>query len=388
MAVATRALDLHLLTGTGVMKYRTTPGSHRAELLASGLDDENIRNILPDPFNPQHLYACSVTDVYASEDGGETWEWLPAGGVDYREIWCMAVHPTRPNEIYLGTMPATVYVSENGGRSFRELSGLQDVPDYAKWCFPVPPHSPNARWITLDARVPDEILVGIEEGGVVRSTDRGQTWADISGPPSDEVYPKDIDPEFRTRPAPGQFVEGRVYRDVHRIVRDPSSLNRIYTTTGYGLFITDDLGQSWTRPDYGLDRGYAVPIAIHPDRPERILLGAGESGPPTWPGYRYARTGPFNSPKASLNLVEKTGGARVAILRSDDRGESWRKLAGGIPQAYPAMVSGVAISPSDADEYFVTYTDGKVYHSMDAGESWELLLETRDRLYGITIVNA
>ena len=52
------------------------------------------------------------------------------------------------------------------------------------------------------------------------------------------------------------------------------------------------------------------------------------------------------------------------------------------------MVSGVAISPSDADEYFVTYTDGKVYHSMDAGESWELLLETRDRLYGITIVNA
>src|SRR5687767_11120120 len=107
MAVATSVLDLHLLTGTGVMKYRVaSPG--RVDPIASGLDGENIRAILPDPFDPRHLYACSVTDVYSSDDAGETWQWLPAGGVDYREIWSMAVHPTRPNEVYLGTMPAMV----------------------------------------------------------------------------------------------------------------------------------------------------------------------------------------------------------------------------------------------------------------------------------------
>src|SRR5256885_3012930 len=51
----------------------------------------------------------------------ENWQWLPSGGIDFRDIWAMAVHPTRANEIYVGTLPAAVYVSENGGRSFREL---------------------------------------------------------------------------------------------------------------------------------------------------------------------------------------------------------------------------------------------------------------------------
>ena len=388
MAVATKVLDLHLFTGTGLVKCRATDGATRVEVVGTGLDDENIRNVLPDPFNPRHLYACSVTDVYASEDGGDSWAWQPAGGVDYREIWCMTVHPSRPNELYVGTMPAMVYRSENGGRSFHELSGVRDIPDYGKWVFPVAPHAANARWITLDARVPDEILLGVEEGGVARSRDNGKTWEDISGPPSDEVYPKEIDPEFRTRPAPGQPVAGRVYRDVHRIWRDPSSLERIYATTGYGLYITTDAGQTWTRPDYGLDRGYAVPMAIHPARAERLFLGAAEYGPSAWPGHRYARTGPFNSPKSTPDQSPKTGGALAAILRSDDRGETWRRLEGGLPHANPFMVSGVVVNPDDPDNVFVTYTDGKLYASGDAGETWRLLLEGRDRLYGVTVVSA
>jgi photosystem II stability/assembly factor-like uncharacterized protein len=52
------------------------------------------------------------------------------------------------------------------------------------------------------------------------------------------------------------------------------------------------------------------------------------------------------------------------------------------------MVSGVVVNPSDPDNVFVTYTDGKVYASADAGESWELLLEVRDRLYGIVVASS
>jgi len=388
MAVATRVLDLQLLTGTGVVTCHLTPGAKRADVVGTGLDDENVPSVLVDPFDPRHLYACSVTDVYTSEDGGASWAWQPAGGLDYREIWCMAVHPSRPNELLVGTMPAMVFRSENGGRSFQALSAVRDIPDYAKWVFPVAPHTANARWITLDSRAPDDILLGVEEGGVARSRDNGATWEDISGPPSDAVYPKEIDPEFRARPEPGQPVPGRVYRDVHRIVRDPERLDRIYATTGYGLYITDDAGKTWVRPDYGLDRGYAVPIAIHPARPARVCLGAAEYGPSAWPGYRYARTGPFNSPKSTPDQSPKTGGARAAILRSDDRGETWRRLEGGLPQANPFMVSGVVVNPDDPDNVLVTYTNGELYGSSDAGESWQLLLEGRDRLYGVTVVPA
>jgi len=100
MAVATRLLDLHLLTWNGLVKAQITPGAPRAEVVATALEGENMRSVCPDPLNPARLYACSVTDVYVSEDAAQSWQWLPAGGVDYREIWTMAVHPTRAGEVY------------------------------------------------------------------------------------------------------------------------------------------------------------------------------------------------------------------------------------------------------------------------------------------------
>ena len=52
------------------------------------------------------------------------------------------------------------------------------------------------------------------------------------------------------------------------------------------------------------------------------------------------------------------------------------------------MVSGVVVNPDDPDNVLVTYTNGELYGSSDAGESWQLLLEGRDRLYGVTVVPA
>ena len=127
------------------------------------------------------------------------------------------------------------------------------------------------------------------------------------------------------------------------------------------------------------------PFAVHPDSPQRRFLGAAEHGPAAWPGQRAARPGPFAVARANVDLSEKTGGAHAAILRSDDRGETWRQLEGGIPTANPYMVSGIAIDPLDANQVFVTYTNGSVYVSSDAGETWNLLVETRDRLYGILV---
>ena len=68
--------------------------------------------------------------------------------------------------------------------------------------------------------------------------------------------------------------------------------------------------------------------------------------------------------------------------------ETWRRLDGGLPQSKPEMVSGVVVNPVDPDNVFVTYTDGKVYASADAGESWDLLAEVRDRLYGIVALSS
>ncbi len=386
MAIAIGVLELLLLTGKGVVKCRLPHGASAAEVVGLDIHDENIRSLWPDPFNPRHIYACSTTDVFSSEDAGDTWKRLATGGVDFRDIWTMSVHPTRPNTVYVGTMPANVYVSDNGGRSFHELPTFRSIPDYARWCFPSAPHSPTVRWIHLDKREPDDLIVGVEEGGVVRSHDGGASWEDISGPAGEGVYPRTKDPSGKTPLEPGKPVDGRVYRDVHMVLRDPENATRIYAATGYGLYVTDNDGAEWTRINYGMERGYTVLMAMHPDRPKRLFVGAAEYGPPAWMGYRAARTGPFNSGRWNRNIVAETGGAHASVQRTDDAGKTWRRLTNGLPDGNPYMVSGIDTNPLDPDEVFVSYTDGTLYHSRDAGDSWARILEGQERLYGVRVL--
>jgi hypothetical protein len=388
MGYAAKPVQLFLLTADKLLRCRWEGRADGVEILNSAMDGEVLREIAQDPFNPSRFCVATLTEIHVSEDRGANWKWLPSGGIDFRDIWTMAVHPTRPNEIYVGTLPAAVYVSENGGRSFRELAAFRRLPDYHKWTFPPPPHAAHIRCIALDPRAPDEIIVGIEEGGVARSRDRGESWEDISGPRSDSAFPEINDPSGLVPYQMGQHEEGRVYRDVHWVTRHPTRLETLYASTGIGTYRTDNRGRSWTKLDYGMGRAYAIPIAVHPSAPDRIFLGAAENGPASWPGYRTARAGPYNTVRFSRYTTQETGGAKSAILRSDDAGKSWRRLNGNLPKAHPHMTCGFAVHPEDGNTLCVGYTDGAIYASHDGGESWEKLLVSQPKLYGVRLFAA
>ncbi|MBM4296662.1 MAG: hypothetical protein FJ143_02865, partial [Deltaproteobacteria bacterium] len=99
-------LQLFLLTAERLLRCRWDGKSDNVEIINSAMDGETIREVARDPFNPKKLYAATLTEIHISEDEGVTWKWLPSGGIDRRDIWCMAVHPTRKDEIYVGTLPA------------------------------------------------------------------------------------------------------------------------------------------------------------------------------------------------------------------------------------------------------------------------------------------
>ncbi|MGZ8452964.1 MAG: WD40/YVTN/BNR-like repeat-containing protein [Candidatus Binatia bacterium] len=379
-------LQLFLLGAERLLRCRWDGRSENLEILNSAMDGETVREVARDPFNPNKLYAATLTEIHVSENHGDSWQWLPSGGIDYRDIWTMAVHPTRPNEIYVGTLPAAVYVSDNGGRSFRELSAFRNLPDYNKWTFPPGAHVAHARSIALDARVPDEIIVGIEEGGVARSRDRGATWEDISGPASPTAFPKINDPAGIVPYEMGRHEEGRVYRDVHWVTRHPTRLETLFASTGIGTYRTDDNGKNWTKCEYGLGRAYAIPMTNHPAVPDRIFLGAAENGPATWAGYRTVRAGPYNTVKFSRNATAETGGAKTQILRSDDAGNTWSYLKTGLPAGTEHMTCGFASHPQDPNTLCVGYTDGSVYASNDAGQSWRRLIVSLPKLYGLRLI--
>jgi photosystem II stability/assembly factor-like uncharacterized protein len=388
MAPTYGPLSLFLLKADGLVRFRWDGESERVDKLNDALEGETLRELVCDPLSPKRLYAATLTEIHVSEDGGETWQWLPSGGLDYRDIWAMAVHPTRPNEIYVGTLPAAIYVSENGGRSFRELSMFRGLPDYSKWTFPPPPHTAHLRCITLDARVPNEILVGVEEGGVARSRDRGESWQDISGPPSAVAFPAYNDPAGILPYQMGQHEDGRVYRDVHWVMRHPVRLDTIYASTGIGTYRTDDGGKIWKKLDYGMGRAYAIPMTNHGATPNRIYLGAAENGPTSWKGHRTVRSGPYNTVRFSRDTSVETGGARTQILRSDDAGDSWRFLTDGLPAASGHMTCGFATNPWNSDMLCVAYTDGTVYATRDGGDHWRQLQIDGEKLYGVRLVAA
>ena len=124
-----KPLQMFLLAADKLIRCRWDGRSERLEVMNTALEGETLREVAQDPANTRHLYAATLTEIHVSEDSGESWKWLPAGGIDFRDIWAMAAHPSRPNEIYVGTLPAAVYVSDNGGRSFRELSALRQQPE-------------------------------------------------------------------------------------------------------------------------------------------------------------------------------------------------------------------------------------------------------------------
>lgn len=379
-------LQLFLLGAEKLLRCRWDGRTENVEILNSALDGETVREVARDPFNPRRLYAATLTEIHVSEDDGASWQWLPSGGIDRRDIWTMAVHPARASEIYVGTLPAAVYVSENGGRSFRELAAFRNLPDYNKWTFPPGAHVAHARSLVLDARLPDEIIVGIEEGGVARSRDRGATWEDISGPASPTAYPKVNDPAGIVPYEMGQHEDGRVYRDVHWVTRHPKRLETLFASTGIGTYRTDDGGKNWTKCEYGMGRAYAIPMVNHPAVPDRIFLGAAENGPASWPGYRTVRAGPYNTVKFSRNAFSQTGGAKTQVLRSDDAGKTWKFLKNGLPAGHEHMTCGFAAHPYDADTLCAAYTDGSVYASNDAGASWRRLIVSQPKLYGVRLM--
>jgi hypothetical protein len=388
MAATHGPLQLFLLKADGLLRCRWDGQSERVEMLNGALDGETVREVARDPFNPKKLYAATLTEIHISEDDGASWQWLPSGGIDRRDIWTMALHPTRVNELYVGTLPAAVYVSENGGRSFRELTTFRGLPDYDKWTFPPGPHVAHVRCISLDARVPDEIVIGVEEGGVARSRDRGATWEDISGPASSTAFPKINDPAGIVPYEMGKHEEGRVYRDVHWIMRHPIRLETLFASTGIGTYQTNDGGKNWTKCEYGMGRAYAIPMTNHPSVPDRIFLGAAENGPASWPGYRTVRAGPYNTVKFSRNVSAQTGGAKTQILRSDDAGTTWKRLEAGLPAGHAHMTCGFAAWLEDANTLCVGYTDGSVYATHDGGDHWRQLELAESKLYGVRLMAA
>src|ERR671930_836782 len=302
---------LYAATGDAIARIEESGDAWTAELSLRG---SGAQCLAVHPNDADTVYAgLRGGGVRRTADGVRTWTdcALPEAGV-----FSLAVS-VADGAVYAGTEPSAVYRSDDGGDTWRELEGLLELPSRPTWSFPPRPWTSHVRWIAPSPHSADVILVGIELGGLMRSTDGGETWQDHR---------------------PG------AQPDVHSLAWHPRVDGRAYEAGGGGAAWSEDGGETWHPADDGRDRDYTWSVAVDPDDPD------------LW--YVSASTGPFAAHGG------RDPQARIYRRRAT---EAWQALAGGLPEPLPAMPYALV---AENGRLLAGLADGQIWETEDRGETW------------------
>ena len=154
-------------------------------------------------------------------------------------------------------------------------------------------------------------------GGVYRREANGRTW------------------ELKNNGLP----EGT---SVRAITIDPANPDIVFVGTDHGLFRSRDRGEHWEKPNFP-DSGMQIwSVMIDPHDPQRM----------------YA------------------GGSPVALYRSDDAGNNWRRLPdpqipNRIKMAFDCRVMRITANPIKPNELYATLEVNGVIRTQDGGNNWQ-----------------
>ncbi|MFQ5422029.1 MAG: WD40/YVTN/BNR-like repeat-containing protein, partial [Anaerolineae bacterium] len=136
------------------------------------------------PSAPNMIYAlieAKKNALYGSKDGGFKWNKITDKNVSDRPFYYqdIFVDPTNENRIY--HVHSRVSMSEDGGKSFKEIVPFNRVhPDHHAWW--IHPGNPN-------------LIMDGNDGGMAISRDRAKTWRFVENLPLAQLYHINVDME-------------------------------------------------------------------------------------------------------------------------------------------------------------------------------------------------
>ena len=282
------------------------------------------------------LFAGTGAGLYISDDDGKTW--ILSGLEDY-EVW--QIRSGGNGVFYAATQPAALFRSEDGGSSWLEVTSFTEHPEASKWCIPLTPPLPGrSRALVIDQDNPKRIWVGVEVGGIMQSDDGGETWSFTM--PGDNP-------------------------DLHMMFAQPGQSDTLYASTGYGrpngiaemiegnagVFRSEDGGASWQYAWEGITPRYSRPMCIDHRPPHGLTVAC---APTAFSSYK------------------DEGGAGAMLLRSEDRGNSWRSLCDGAHTPSRGNIHGLATDSECVGGVVIGTDDGEVWRvSNDA--QWTALAD-------------
>jgi hypothetical protein len=329
-----------------LMIYDDAGGTWEAEARLQG---QPVQCVAVDSRRPTRVYCGTFGQgLFASDDAGTTWR--PVGeGIAHKEIMAVSVSPSErvgdDGVVYVGTEPSALYRSESGGATWIERTALQDLPSKPRWSYPPRPWTHHVRWIQPDPYLPNILFVAIEQGGVMRSLDKGLTFEDRK--PGAQVDCHSMAMHKRTA--------GRVYEAAggERPVFEQGPRGEYVVMTGGGYAQSYNAGSTWQAEADGLVEHYGWHVAVDPGDPDTVLMSVARG-----PAQAH------QPPLAESFLYRRSGGG------------PWRKLEqtadDGLFMPQGTLISELTSLDAQPGVFYCANNRG-VFHSADAGQTWEKL---------------
>ena len=313
--------------------FRCTAGDNGWQALDAGLpDNAEAHVILVHPTDPDVIFVGTQDGPYRSADGGDHWQRLgfPDRGV---MIWSLTIHPTRPNVMYAGAAPIALYRSLDGGETWHLLPKAISPAHCER-----PGFDSRVLRITVDPNRPDDIYAALEVSGVLRSSDGGETWTDMSAP----LIKLAEQPHLQSNVGGRHCGHCEGMLDSHATAISPAAPDTVFLGLRMGLFRSDDRGVTWYDTEIGRfsPLTYCHDIVVSPHDPRVVFTCL--------------------SPAAFSNAG--------SLYRSDDLAQSWRRVDHGIEANSTLMA--VSVHPSDPAQIYCVARGGQVFGTEDAGDTW------------------
>ena len=178
--------------------------------------------VTPYVLDPQdsHVIVAGYSDVFRSDDRGETWQQLSIDltGDPSRKLTAIAIAPTDQYTVYAGRS-AKLYITHDAGESWDEEAVLFGAGTAEITSISVDPTDPNELWVTISGYVSGK--------KVFHSTDAGLTFTNV------------------TYNLPNVPVNASV-------IDKQSEQHDVYIGTDVGVFLLDDVSQTWVYYGAGL----------------------------------------------------------------------------------------------------------------------------------------
>jgi photosystem II stability/assembly factor-like uncharacterized protein len=302
--------------GQAVLRSHDDGASWRRIKVDQDLEfDDTVRCLLPDPRAPQAVFAGAETGLFRSDDCGANWHRIDCALNSYA-VWRLVSDARNPNIMYAGTgspSRAIFFRSNDGGRHW-ERTSLEMPPK----CLGV--SRPRMLTIAIDPEDAHDVWVGVEEGGLFRTRDGGDSW-------------KRIDAD-----RPG----GIRNSDVHSIVILPGPPKTVLVMVVNAVYSSTDDGETWSvmspREKWGLY--YSRVLARKPGSDREVFMGIGDGTP----------------------------GATALFLRSSDCGASWLPMP--FPEQPNSVIWTIGTNPADPNLVLAGTKYGHLFRSLDGGKSW------------------